>query len=177
MIKIKNCFCLLLSCLLLFSCQSNEQKMIKQIDSLEKEISSNEFIPDRNTAIKLIELYDEFSEKYPELEQTPEYLFKAGSLCMSVNMSAEALGFFDKIINTYPNYSKHPDSYFLKAFVYDSQLNNLPLARQSYEALIEKYPEHDLAEQARQLIPLLGKNLEDIINGFEKENNDSLVLK
>jgi len=152
--------------------------MISEIQSLENEFSKEEFIPDKGVAIKLIDLYTEFSEKYPEHEQTADYIFKAGSLCMSVNFPTKAVEFFDKIINNYPDYERHPESYFMKAFVYDSQLNNLPLARQSYEALIEKYPEHELAEQARQLIPLLGKNLEEIIDGFEKENNkDSVDLK
>ena len=45
------------------------------------------------------------------------------------------------------------------------------MARKSYEELIKKYPNHELALQAQELLKILGKNLNDIIAEFETKNN------
>ena len=162
--------------LILTSCASKEEKLIARINELEKKMADDSLnIPDKATMISLIELYAEFGEKFPENEKAAEFLFSAGRLSMSCNQPEKAVGFFDKIITTYPQFVKLPDCYFLKAFVYDNQLSNLPLARKTYEELIERYPKHELSFQARQLILILGKDLAEIVDGFEAQK-DTLSL-
>ena len=151
------------------SCKSGEERLADKISTIEKTFKADSTkIPDKTEVVKLIDLYSEFAEKYPQSKKTPDYLFSAGRYCMSYSLSTKAIEFFDRIIKNYPEYPKHPDSYFLKAFVYDSQLSNLPMARKSYEELIQKYPNHELSQQAKQLINILGKNLEDVVAGFEE---------
>ncbi|MDD3875538.1 MAG: tetratricopeptide repeat protein [Bacteroidales bacterium] len=157
---------------LLLACKSNENKMLERIADLENLIKADSLqMPDKVKVTELINSYDEFAQNFPDNEKTPEFLFNAGKYAMSYNMSEKAIGFFDKIITNYPQYEKHADSFFLKGFVYDSQLSNIPMAKATYEAFIEAYPDHDLAIEAGYLIELLGKPMEEIIAGFEAQNN------
>jgi len=174
----KNAFLLVVITFMFFSCQNKEQKLLNQITELETVFAADTLgLPDINSANALIDAYDNFSKTYPSHSKTPEFIFNAGRYCMSYNQAEKAVGFFERLIENHPDYEKLPDSYFLKAFVYDSQMNNIPKARAAYETLIEKYPDHPLAQDAEHLISLLGKSLEDIIAEFEAKNNmDTLVL-
>lgn len=161
-----------LSTVLLSSCSMSESKYNDKIKEMEDALNADTTkIPAKEDVIKLIDSYVAFVEKFPKSDIAPEYLFRAGRYCMSYQLPTKAIEFFDKIINNYPDYIKTPDSYFLKAFVYDSQLSNIPMARKSYEELIKKYPNHELALQAQELLKILGKNLNDIIAEFETKNN------
>lgn len=161
------------------SCKSHEEKLMARISEMENKFNNDSLnIPDKEQVVALIDMYAEFTENFKESPQSPGYLFSAGTYCMSYNLSTRAIAFFDTLIVRYPSYEKHPDSYFLKAFVYDTQLSNLPNARKAYEELIEKYPDHELAAQAKALVNLLGKDLDAIIKEFEEQNSahaDSVV--
>jgi len=158
---------------LINSCKSPEVRLAEKIDKIEKAFKADSTkIPEKTEVVNLINLYSEFTEKYPQSKKTPDFLFNAGRYCMSFSLSTKAVEFFDKLILKYPDYQKLPDCYFLKGFVYDSQLSNLPMARKSYEQLIEKYPNHELALQAKQLINILGKNLDEVIAGFEENKKE-----
>ena len=160
------------------SCTSRQDRLIARINELEKKMAEDSLsIPDKELMGNLIALYAEFGEKFPENEKAADFLFSAGRLSMSGNQPDKAIGFFDTIIKNYPNYNKLPDCYFLKAFVYDNQLSNLPLARKTYEDLIEKYPKHELSYQASQLLLILGKDLEEVVEGFEKQKDTLAVVK
>jgi len=162
----------------LVSCTSREDRLIARINELEKKMAEDSLsIPDKDLMNNLIALYAEYGEKFPEKEKAPEFLFSAGRLSMSCNQPDKAIGFFDTIISNYPDYTKLPDCYFLKAFVYDNQLSNLPLARKTYEQLIERYPKHELSYQASQLLLILGKDLEEIVNGFENKGDTVAVVE
>jgi len=163
---------LVLAAFMFASCKSSEQKQIDRIRAIEAALAQDtEGVPSKEKVIELIEAYEAFSEAFPAHELTPEFLFNAGKYCMSYNFSLRAVDFFDRIIDNYPDFDKHPDSYFLKGFVYDSQLNNIPQARLTYETFIEAYPEHELAIEAGHLINLLGKSLDEIIAEFEAKNS------
>jgi len=155
------------------SCKDSESRLLSKINDLENAMAADTLqMPSPEKATALIDAYESFATQYPEHEQTPEFLFKAGRYAMSYNFTQRAIGFFDKIIADHPEFDKHADSYFLKAFVYDSQLGNIPKARVSYQAMIDAYPDHELATEAAFLIEILGKPLEEIIAGFEKMNSE-----
>lgn len=164
--------CVIIATVFLFnSCKPSEEQFLNKIAEMEKTLNADSTkVPEKAEAVKLIDLYADFAVKFPQSEQASECLFKAARYCMSYMLSTKAVEFFDNIIKNYPQYPKLPDCYFLKAFVYDSQLSNLPMARKTYEELIAKYPNHELSVQAKGLIDILGKNLEDVVAGFEEKN-------
>ncbi|MCK4664825.1 MAG: tetratricopeptide repeat protein [Bacteroidales bacterium] len=158
-------------------------KNISQRDKDFQKISEMEskLFPDSNLSIDrklvtdiLIE-YTNFVKHYPTDSVAANYLFKAGELAMNMNLGSQAITYFNKIQNKYPEFNKYPYCIFLQAFVYDSQLNNLEKAKEYYEFFIKKYPEHELVNDAKASIENLGKSPEEIIRSFEeKAKQDSL---
>jgi TolA-binding protein len=58
---------------------------------------------------------------------------------------------------------------FLKAFTLDDGLKQYDEARKAYEDFIEKYPDNPFADDARFSIQNLGKDVNELIDGFEEE--------
>jgi outer membrane protein assembly factor BamD (BamD/ComL family) len=158
--------------LIVFGCNSSdkEKKMaISEISSLENNLVTNTtLVLNKKNARQLIDLYDAYNTKYPNDSLAPEYLFKAGELAMNLTNSTQAIVLLNKFENEYSTHEKYPYCIFFQAFVYENQLNNLEKAKQYYQLFIDKYPQHELADDAKSSIDNLGKPLEEIIKSFEE---------
>jgi len=130
---------------------------------------------DTTTALALVNNYVKFASENPDDELAPEYLFKAGELCMAMHKPELAIQYLDDIIGNYPEFDKSPHCMFLKGFIYEDQLHDLEKARESYEAFIKQYPDHDMTDAAKFSIKNLGKSPEQLIREFEKKNDSTQV--
>jgi len=158
------------------SCQwpgqnSNLNVLNDSIASLEKEI----FDPakdklDRTKAIELIALYQKAAELDPKSEAAPEYLFKAADISINVQNPNKTIMIYDEILLDYPDYKKAPTVLFLKAFVYDDQLQDYVSAKKYYELFLEKYPNNEFTDDAEISLKNLGKTPEELIEEFQKNN-------
>jgi outer membrane protein assembly factor BamD (BamD/ComL family) len=160
---------------LLSSCAgSGERSDKKDIDldasikKLENELySSDQTKFDRQKAGLLIDLYTEYADTYPDDTAAPAYLYKASDLSMNLRQPVETIALFNRILDKYPDYEKSPTVLFLKAFVYEDQMNDLNRARQYYELFLEKYPNNEFADDAKVSLKNLGKTPEQLIKEFE----------
>jgi len=157
------------------ACQSPKENALKEIDELEAQDS----LYSLDNMVKLKDAYIAFVEKYPDDERAPEFLFKAGQNIGAVasgnkntEMHKEALAVFDKLVNTYPKSHFAAEALFMKGFVLENHLMDLNSAKQSYEKLIQQFPENELAEDAKLAIENLGVPSEEIIK--RAQQNDSL---
>ena len=168
MTKIAKVFPLFLITLLFLSgCQSPEQKAIDEIDTLEKEIFSDEGMLDRNRVDELINIYVEYADQFKEDTLSPEYLFKAGDIAMNTNRSHQAIRYYSRIIDEYPEYRKVPEALFLKGYVYENNLGRLDKAEEIYTEFLDKYPDNDFADDAEVSLKYLGKSPEELIELFQ----------
>jgi hypothetical protein len=62
---------------------------------------------------------------------------------------------------------------FLKAYVYDTHLQRISLAQETYNAFLKAYPNHPLADDAQMALQYLGKSNEEILQLILKKNQDS----
>jgi len=167
---------LLASLVGLASCQWSGQKsgmrvLNDSIAMLENEIFNPEKDKlDRAKAVELIDLYQKVAKEYPESDSAPEYLFKAGDISINVQNANKTLMIFDEILIDYPDYKKAPTVLFLKAFVYDDQLQDYANAKKYYELFLEKYPDSEFADDAEISLKNLGKTPEELIEEFQKNN-------
>lgn len=122
---------------------------------------------DRQKANQLVDLYTEYADKYPDDTAAPEYLYKASDLSMNLRQPVETIDLFNRILDNYPDYEKAPTVLFLKAFVYEDQMNDLDRAKQYYELFLEKYPDNEFADDAKVSLKNLGKSPEELIKEFE----------
>ena len=162
---------------LLLACSSNKnddaeqakKNFVHEIDSLQKKMAESENI---NTIVAgvLVKKYNDYYVTYPEDTINAEYLFRAGGLARAIGKSYEAIDLFKIIAEKFPSYKYAPEALFQQGIIYDSDLNNDASAKVVYESVIAKYPQHQYAKDAKQLIEYLGKTDEEIIEMFNKKN-------
>jgi TolA-binding protein len=122
---------------------------------------------DKQKANQLIDLYTEYANTYPKDTAAPEYLYKASDLSMNLRQPVETIDMFNRILDNYPGFKKAPTVLFLKAFVYEDQMNDLDRAKQYYELFLKKYPDNEFADDAKVSLKNLGKSPEELIKEFE----------
>ena len=147
-----------------------EESLDQEIKNLEKELAQPNVVNPDEIRRQLIEFYSSFVKTFSTSKAAPDYLFKAGNESVNLKKYNNALGFYDRIDQHYPSYIKRPESLFIQGFIYDSYKNEFGKAKEKYERLIELYPNHLLAEQAKQSIGNLGLTDEEIINKFNQQN-------
>jgi outer membrane protein assembly factor BamD (BamD/ComL family) len=161
----------LMAMLTLVACQSPREKAIDNIKTTEKEVFSENGMIDRDRVDELIGIYIGFADEFPRDSLAPEYIFKAADIAMNTKRSREAVRYYDRILNDYPDYRKTPEALFLKGYVYENNLGRLDKAKEIYEAFIEKYPDNEFADDAEVSLKFLGKSPEELIKIFQEEGN------
>lgn len=152
--------------------KSDRLQIIKELE--DKAYSDvNKF--DTTSALALVKNYSQYCDENKDDEMSPVFLFKAGDLSMAMRKSTIAIDFFNRIINDYPEFDKVAYSMFLVAFIYDDQLKDYESAKNSYNAFIEKYPDHEMTDAARFSIKNLGKSPEELIQEFEQKQDTTEV--
>jgi len=157
----------------LFSACANHAKkeQLKHIKQAEEELYKAENF-NRENGIKLVDLYINFTNTYPDDSEAPKYLYKAAEITMNLQMGQQSINYFDQLLVKYPNYEKIPECIFLKAFVYENQLNNITKAEELYKEFIDKYPDHALVKDAEASIRFLGKSPEELVKIFQEMNKE-----
>jgi outer membrane protein assembly factor BamD (BamD/ComL family) len=174
----------IISCILigvfLAGCTQSREKMVKEITEKEKTLfTADNPIPDKTKVTEMVALYLKFADKHPKDSLAPEYIYRAANLQMSVAQNEEAVSLLDRIIKDYETYTKLPETYFLKAFIYDNNMKNINKARAAYTDFLQKFPKNDLADDAMISIDNLGKTPEQIVKEMElkmKQKSDSAAL-
>lgn len=153
-----------------YACGSSPEDEAKsKINELESNLfSSEDMVVNRKQASELVNAYIAYADEFPKDTLSPEYIFKAADICMNILNPSKAVWFFDRIIREYPDYRKVPESMFLKAYVYDNNMQSYDLARKLYTEFIEKYPDNEFADDAKVSIQNLGKTPEQIIMEIEE---------
>ena len=108
----------------------------------------------------------------PNSVASPDFLYRASEIARTLRTFPKALTLYDWIITKYPTYEKSPTVLFLKGFLLESQFNNIESARYSYQQFLDKYPQHDLADDVAFLLQNLGKSDEEIMKIIEANRQD-----
>lgn len=165
-------FSFVLSLLLVISCNSGknpktQQNLQQKISSAESRIMLQDGTLLADSAQKLISLYSNYAEKFPEDSLSIEYLFNAIDISLNMAQPQKSLKLIDRYLKSYPKDSRAGTALFFKAFLHDQQLGDLPTAKQYYEQFLAQYPNHDFADDAEAALKHLGKTPEELIREFE----------
>lgn len=154
--------------LFLVSCGPSRNKEVTNIRNIEDRLYAPSVTSfNKPAADSLLQLYSAFIKKYPGDSLTRRYIFKAGNLYMTEGNGKSALEMFDNYMTTYPQDPKTPVCLFFKAFIYETIFNNLDKAQETYILFLEKYPRHELANDAKMSLNNLGKTPDQIVAQFE----------
>ncbi|KAF0131257.1 MAG: hypothetical protein FD155_921 [Bacteroidetes bacterium] len=160
--------------ILAISCQNNKQAKVlsakEKIELLESKLFGQESQYNSADALQLMQLYERYADSLPADPLSAEYLFKAADISLYQREGQLTLALLEKLIENYPGHPHVAMSTFLKAFVYDTRLNDTASARRYYNEFIEKFPDNEFADDANNAIRNLGKSPEELIREFEKMN-------
>jgi TolA-binding protein len=138
--------------------RSNED-LLKNIDSLEQFINKEDFTFENDTAAReLVTALITYVDQNKKDEKSPSYLFKAAGLEKNLGNHLEAVSYFNRIWNEYPDYPRAPDALFLEALMYEEDLQDKEKAKERYNKFLELYPESEFAEGAKQILLLIDKS-------------------
>jgi len=169
--KVLQLFAVFFTGIMIISCTSPRDKAENQIISLEQTVYSDTTgLIDKTKVSELVNLYVDFAGKYPNDIKSPVFLYSAANVSVNLMDSQKAIELFDRLMVEYPDYEKVPECLFMKAFIYDNNLQEYDKAKEVYLEFLEKYPDDEFADDARASINNLGKSLEEIIREFEEKN-------
>ncbi len=90
-----------------------------------------------------------------------EYYEKAKEAYSKENYS-QAMDYFKKIIEYYPEGKRAAESLFMLGFINANDLKKYDEAKKYYQEFIDKYPDHELADDAEYEIKTMGKDLNQL---------------
>jgi outer membrane protein assembly factor BamD (BamD/ComL family) len=123
---------------------------------------------DQRKAQSLLDVYKAFAATHPLDSMAPEYLFRAAGLSKSMRDPDQSIFLYDRIITDYPSWYRLPDVYYLKAFTIDSDQDRKGEAERAYKEVINRYPDHPFAKDAKAMIENLQYTDEELIQRFEQ---------
>lgn len=161
--------------------QSDEQQKVKEemtslehrIDSLEQVLFSNNTSVDKEAASQLLQSYIRYTESYPASAMCPDYLYKGAGIARGVGVHQRALEMYQQILADYPDFPKQAETQFLIAFTLDNDIKDIEAAKGAYNVVIEKFPDHVFAEQAKERLKTIDLTDEELIELFIERNKES----
>lgn len=150
-----------------------KEDFVNNIKSIEEKIHSSVTL-DSTTAELAIKAYSDFTFNFSDDKNAPEYLFKAAEIASSIGQYEKAIIYYQTICNKYPDYIYAPDCLYLQGYIYDTFLNNDVKAKEVYEKIIVKHPNHKYATDAKAALQHLGKTDEELILEFKKKNKGKM---
>jgi len=166
-------FIVVIITLAMVSCNTTpKEKQLKAISNLEQELYSQQSL-DKEKGLHMIDTYVNFSKQYPVDTTSAVFLFKAAEIAMNLQLGSQSIYYYDKILSNYPDFFKSAECLFLKAFIYENQMNNLEEAKKYYSQFIAEYPNHILVKDAKASIKFLGKSPEELVEMFQEMNKQS----
>lgn len=151
----------------------NADHLLREIENREKALNEEGNGLNNHRGIRLMQAYAAYAERFGNTKAAPDYLYKAGEMAMAFELPVEAIKYFDRLYNEYSDadFEKRPYALFLKAFVTENQSLNYEEAERLYNDFIEKYPDHEMADDAEYSIKNMGKSPEELIRQFEIQDS------
>ncbi|MBK9760588.1 MAG: tetratricopeptide repeat protein [Flavobacteriales bacterium] len=128
---------------------------------------------DRRGAMSLEDVYLAYAKTNPLDSLTPEYLFRAAGVARTLGEPKKTLELYDRIIKDYSSWKRIADTYYLRAFTIDNDLGQKGEAKTAYEEVINRFPDHKFAADAKQMIENLQYTDAQLIEKFEKMNAEA----
>lgn len=111
-------------------------------------------------------------EKLEKTERTPQELFDFAQNSTDPNTRINA---FQEIVDKFPQDKAAPQAMFMVGFVYAEEIQDRVMADRTFTALIEKYPESEMAKTARWMLDNLDEpmpkfhDLDDLNKQIDKK--------
>lgn len=115
--------------------------------------------------------FSKYAEENPEAADAAEYLFKAIEISVNTKQDPkQSIDMVSHLLENYPQFDKNSVALFMLAtFVYDEQLHDLDKARETYQQIVDNYPDSPFANDAAIAITQVGMTPDELIKMFEAQ--------
>lgn len=152
---------------------ASKAELTATIEKMENELVHEKSLEiDIDKAQLIVGYYKEYADRFPEEKIAPDYLFKAARVLIGLGSYQQAISYFERIKAHFPAYEKRGDAQFFIGFVFDEHLDQQGKAKENYEIFIEKYPTHNMVDDAQALIEKLGMSDEEWLQMVQERNKD-----
>lgn len=153
------------------SVQTNEERRA-EISEMESEVKGLVVTPgDQKAKVlteRLLMRYRDYISLNPRDSISAEYLFKSADLSVGVGKPEASVKHIDRLITDFPDFRKLPEMMLFKGFVYEVHMNSHAEAVTAYKALVKRFPNHRLANDARAAIDNLSLTEEELLEKLKK---------
>ncbi len=166
-----------LTIVMFIACTSKKDQAVQDIKKMEESLLKDSNGLNSQVAKQIVDAYIAFADAYPKDTNAPVFIFKAADISMNSNKPEQAVNYFNRVLKDYPDFRRAPDCIFMKAFLYENVMKNYKKAEELYKEFIQKYPKHDLADDAQMSINNMGKSPDQLIAEFEAKNDSLKTAK
>lgn len=128
---------------------------------------------DRRSAQGMVDVYKAYAAGYPLDSMAPEYLLRAADMLKSMHEPEQSIAIYDRLIQDYPSWDQMVTVLYMKGLTLDDDLDRDGEAKVVYQQVINNFPEHPFARDAKAMIDNLGLSDEELIAKFKAMNGDS----
>lgn len=132
-------------------------------------VDPDQFGINKLSAQKYVDACEAFALGYPDHEKAPDFLYRAAEMARTLKTFPKALGIYQWIGETYPNYEKAATTMFLQGFMLENELNDKAAAKIVYQAFLEKFPNDDLTDDVEFLLENIDKSDEEIMKLIDEK--------
>ena len=150
----------------------SREQLVATIDSIETPLMAAARMESVDTAKGnlLVSLYAQYAERFPGDSLAAPYLHRAAQVSAGMGRIDDMVVYYNILIDNYPDYQLLDFCYFEKGIALDNA-GRKDAAREAYNAFLEEYPDHFLAEEVKRLIPLLDMSDQLLIEYYSKQNS------
>ncbi|HEX4887529.1 MAG TPA: tetratricopeptide repeat protein [Luteibaculaceae bacterium] len=141
--------------------------ILKNNEALVKSTSPDSILFLANAQIKTC---DAFLAKYLTSGSGVEVMKCKANACRAAGKFAEAVTVYNQIESRYNTYDSLGDIIFTRAFILDNELNAKEEARDAYNKLINRFPNHPYSADAKALLEQLYMSDEELIQQLKAKN-------
>ena len=147
-----------------FSCKSDPAGEIAELEA--RIAKSNDMDP--KLAKELIEKYKAQAASLGD-ETRSTLLFRAGQVANGMKDYPQAIALWEEVLTKYPKSKEAAGARFSQAFTYEYYLGDIEKAKTAYQDFITRYPDNELAGQAKISMDNLGKTPEEMLKSVLKK--------
>ena len=121
-----------------------------------------------------VTIFNKYAEENPDAADAAEYLFKAIEISVNTKQNPkQSIDMVNRLLENYPQFDKNPVALFMLAtFVYDEQMQDLDKARETYQQIVDNYPDSPFANDAAIAITQLGMTPDELVKMFEERGQE-----
>jgi Uncharacterized protein conserved in bacteria len=132
-----------------------------------------------NNIPEAIKAYESVVNDYPNGKFAPKALMELGRLYQyKIDKSIserdaldKAIDNYKKLIQNYPKSEEAPIALFMIAFIQSNELKQYDEAKKNYELFLQKYPAHEMSQNAKDELENIGLTPEQILQKKIGGNN------